>query len=53
VDPILLVTSLALTAFGILAVYVAGSEDGQTYAVNQTLGFVIGLAGAVPLALMD
>ncbi|MDQ4063419.1 MAG: rod shape-determining protein RodA [Actinomycetota bacterium] len=53
VDPILLVTSLALTGFGILAVYVAGSDDGQGYAVNQTLGFVIGLIGAVPLALID
>lgn len=53
VDPILLVTSLALTAFGVLAVYVAGSDDGQTYALNQTLGFVLGLAGAVPLALVD
>ncbi len=53
VDPILLVTSLALTAFGILAVYVAGTDDQEGYALNQTLGFVIGLLGAVPLALMD
>lgn len=53
VDPILLATSLALTGFGILAVYVAGSDDGEAYAVNQTLGFVIGLVGAVPLALVD
>jgi rod shape determining protein RodA len=53
VDPILLVTSLALSGFGILAVYVAGSDDGQAYAVNQTLGFVIGLVGAVPLVLVD
>ncbi|HEX8258653.1 MAG TPA: rod shape-determining protein RodA [Rubrobacteraceae bacterium] len=53
VDPILLVTSLALTAFGILAVYVAGTDDREGYALNQTLGFVIGLLGAVPLALMD
>ena len=53
VDPILLVTSLALTAFGIFAVYVAGSDDGEAYALNQTLGFVMGLAGAVPLALVD
>jgi len=52
-DPILLVTSLALTAFGILAVYVAGTDDREGYALNQTLGFVIGLLGAVPLALMD
>jgi rod shape determining protein RodA len=53
VDPILLVTSLALTAFGILAVYVAGTDDKEAYALNQTLGFVLGLAAAVPLALMD
>ena len=52
-DPILLVTSLALTAFGILAVYVAGTDDREGYALNQTLGFVVGLLGAVPLALMD
>jgi rod shape determining protein RodA len=52
-DPILLVTSLALTGFGILAVYFAGSEDGEAYALNQTLGFVAGLVGAVPLALVD
>ena len=53
VDLILLVTSLALTAFGILAVYVAGTDDREGYALNQTLGFDIGLLGAVPLALMD
>jgi rod shape determining protein RodA len=53
VDPILLVTSLALTAFGILAVYVAGTDDREGYALNQSLGFVLGLLGAIPLALMD
>ena len=53
VDPILLVTSLALTAFGILAVYVAGTDDREGYALNQTLGFFVGLLGAVPLALID
>ncbi len=52
-DPILLVTSLALTAFGILAVYVAGTDDREGYALNQTLGFFVGLLGAVPLALID
>jgi rod shape determining protein RodA len=52
-DPILLVTSLALTAFGILAVYIAGSDDREAYALNQSLGFVFGLAAAVPLTLMD
>ena len=53
IDPVLLMTSLALTAFGIFAVYVAGSDDGESYALNQTLGFVMGLAGAVPLVLVD
>ncbi len=52
-DPILLVTSLALTGFGIFAVYIAGSDEGETLALNQTLGFVVGLMGAVPLALVD
>ena len=52
-DPILLVTSLALTGFGVLAVYVAGDDNGDSYALNQILGLVLGLAGAVPLALMD
>lgn len=53
VDPILLVTSLALTGFGIFAVYIAGSDEGETLALNQALGFVAGLMGAVPLALLD
>ena len=52
-DPILLVTALALTGFGVLAVYIAGSDDGEAYALNQVLGFVVGFAAAVPLALFD
>jgi rod shape determining protein RodA len=52
-DPVLLLVSLALTAFGILAVYVAGDAARQTYAANQAFGFFVGLAGAVPLALID
>jgi rod shape determining protein RodA len=52
-DPILLLVSLALSAFGILAVYVAGTEAQQAYAMNQALGFVLGVAGAIPLALID
>jgi rod shape determining protein RodA len=52
-DPVLLLVSLALSAFGILAVYVAGADAPQTYAANQAFGFVVGLAGAVPLALID
>jgi rod shape determining protein RodA len=34
-------------------VYVAGDDKGDSYALNQILGLVLGLAGAVPLALMD
>ncbi len=52
-DPILLLASLALTGFGILAVYIAGSDGGGSFALNQALGFVVGLVGAVPLALID
>lgn len=53
VDPVLLLVSLALSAAGIFAVYVAGTEDRQYYAANQSIGFVVGLVGAVPLALLD
>ncbi len=52
-DPVLLLVSLALSAFGILAVYVAGDAARQTYAANQAIGFCVGLAGAIPLALID
>lgn len=54
-DPLLLVTSLALTAFGILAVYVSGATPEESYglAFNQGLGFVAGLVGAVTLAVYD
>src|SRR5215210_7945050 len=52
-DPVLLLVSLALSAFGILAVYVAGDAARQTYAANQAFGFFVGLAGAIPLALID
>ncbi len=52
-DPVLLLVSLTLSAFGILAVYVAGTEAQQAYAMNQALGFGLGIAGAIPLALID
>ena len=54
-DPILLLTSMALTAFGMLAVYVSGATPEESYALafNQGLGFVAGLIGAVPLAIYD
>src|SRR5918997_2034032 len=52
-DPVLLLVALALSAFGILAVYVAGVDARQAYAANQAFGFFVGLAGAIPLALID
>jgi len=52
-DPVLLLASLALSAAGVFGVYVAGAEEGQYYAVNQSLGFLAGLVGAIPLALVD
>ncbi|MBA2442222.1 MAG: rod shape-determining protein RodA [Rubrobacter sp.] len=52
-DPVLLLAGLGLTAFGIFAMYVAGADDGQSYALDQLVGFVVGLAVAVPLALVD
>ena len=48
----LLATTLALTAFGLFAVYIAG-DDGSAYAVNQALGAAGGLAVAGVVALSD
>lgn len=53
VDPLLLLVTIALTATGIFAVYVAVPEASQYYATNQAIGFVAGLAGAIPAALFD
>ena len=52
-DPVFLLVALKLSAFGILAVYVACEEAGPSYATDQAIGFVVGLAGAIPLALID
>jgi rod shape determining protein RodA len=52
-DPVLLLVSLTLSAFGILAVYAAGTTAREAYAMDQAIGFVVGLAGAIPLALID
>jgi rod shape determining protein RodA len=53
-DVPLLLVSLALSAFGILAVYVAGTDAGEAYAAtNQAIGFVVGFVAAVPLAIVD
>ncbi len=48
-----LLVSLAFSAFGILAIYVVGTDTQQTCAINQVFGFFVELAGAVPLALKD
>jgi rod shape determining protein RodA len=52
-DPVMLLAALALSAYGILAVYVAGVDSQQAYALNQSIGFAVGLAGAIPLAFID
>jgi rod shape determining protein RodA len=49
----LLLASLALSVFGICAVYVAVTDARQAYAIDQGIGFVVGLAGAIPLTLID
>ena len=49
----LLLVSLALSGFGILAVYVAGTDAREAYATNQAIGFVVGFIGAIPLAIVD
>ncbi len=48
----LLIAALALTAFGVFAMYIAG-DDGPTYAVNQAIGAAGGLAVAGVVALSD
>lgn len=53
IDVLLLLAALTLTAFGVFAVYIAGDQSRNAYAVNQILGLVVGLAVAVPLALID
>lgn len=52
-DPLLLLTAIALTAFGILALYVAETDERQAYAMNQAMGAVVGVIGAIPLAIID
>lgn len=52
-DFALVLVSLALVAFGILAVYVAGTSPTEAYATNQAIGFVAGVLGAIPLAVID
>ena len=53
-DPVLFLAALALGGVGILAIYHAAEADTrQVYAVNQALGLLAGVAGAVALALFD
>lgn len=52
-DPMLLIVTLALSGFGIFAVYIAGGGEGQALATKQGMGFIAGLAGAIPLALIN
>ena len=40
-------------AIGVLAIYAAEADYRQLYAVNQAIGLVAGLVGAVVLALLD
>jgi rod shape determining protein RodA len=52
-DAILFLTALALGGIGVLAIYAAEADYRQLYAVNQALGLVAGLVGAIVLALLD
>src|ERR671916_3498088 len=52
-DAILFLTAVALGGIGVLAIYAAEADYRQLYAVNQALGLVAGLVGAVALALLD
>src|SRR5215203_3251846 len=51
-DVLLFLTAVALGGIGVLAIYVAEADYRQLYAVNQTLGLVVGLVGAVVVALV-
>ncbi|PLS85627.1 MAG: hypothetical protein CYG60_11600, partial [Actinobacteria bacterium] len=42
IDPVLLVATLGLCGFGVLAVAVAGAEDRQFYVSNQVVGLIVG-----------
>jgi len=52
-DVLLFLTAVALGGIGVLAIYAAEADYRQLYAVNQALGLVAGLVGAVVLALLD
>src|SRR3712207_5275338 len=52
-DVLLFLTAVALGGIGVLAIYAAEADYRQLYAVNQALGLIAGLVGAVVLALLD
>src|SRR3712207_317188 len=52
-DVLLFLAAVALGGIGVLAIYAAEADYRQLYAVNQALGLVAGLVGAVALALVD
>src|SRR5215213_769939 len=52
-DALLFLTAVALGGIGVHAIYAAEADYRQLYAINQALGLVAGLVGAVALALLD
>jgi rod shape determining protein RodA len=52
-DPVLLLATLALGGFGVLAVYTADTDHRQYYATNQAVGLAAGVALALSLSLLD
>jgi rod shape determining protein RodA len=52
-DVLLFLIAVALGGIGVLAIYAAEADYRQLYAVNQALGLVAGLVGAIVLALLD
>ena len=53
IDPVLLVATLGLCGFGVLAVALAGVEDRQYYVSNQIVGLIVGGLFAIALTLFD
>jgi rod shape determining protein RodA len=52
-DVLLFLIAVALGGIGVLAIYAAEADYRQLYAINQALGLVAGLVGAIVLALLD
>ncbi len=52
-DAVLLLSCLLLGLLGIFTAYAAGASDQRAYAISQTEGFIVGVAGAIPLVLVD